>query len=242
MGKTGRLTLALSVVSMVTLGLTGCAGLFSDLSPKASTPTPTATQEPTPKPTEEPAPAEEPWERFADPRLEYTFELPPGWSAELAFEDPEYSVAGFDLVDESGATQLHFAQRVMGLGGGCTDTPSLPITELDSVPFDLAGYVAESADTSPATLVQPRFVYRVLELDSGVVGSVAVIDDEAEEYCFYYNLLHTDKGLMSFADTLQFGHHEPPHVFGSLAEAQAFMQTDEYRTLKRVLLSLETVR
>lgn len=239
MSNNGRLIRILSIACVMALGLMGCAEEPTGTEPETGI-HPTATAEPESKP--KPKPVEQSWDRFSHPSLDFTFELPPDWSAELAYEDPDYGVANFDLIDKTGAVQLQFAQRVMGLGGGCTDTPYLPITELDSEPFDLPGYAPEEEVHASITLTPPRFVYQVLELDSGVVGSLAVIDEQPEEYCFYYNLLHTDEGLMSFADTMHFGQDEPPRTFESMDEAEAYMQTDEYGMLKRVLLSLEMVR
>lgn len=239
MGNNSRLIRVFSVACIMALGLAGCAAETTDPDPEPAI-HPTATAEPESKP--KPKPVEQSWDRFSHPSLDFTFELPPDWSAELAYEEPEYGVANFDLIDKTGAVQLQFAQRVMGLGGGCTDTPHLPITELDSKPFDLPGYAPEADIHSSITLTPPRFVYRVLELDTGVVGSLAVIDEQPEDHCFYYNLLHTDEGLMSFADTMHFGPDEPPRIFSSRSEAEAYMQTDEYGTLKRMLLSVETAR
>lgn len=213
----------------------------------AETPRPTATSEapssPTPAPTPAPAPTptEEPWERFSDPRFPQSFEVPSDWTVQergSAYSDT--GLSQFELLDAAGERRLYFSSDVQGLGGACGALPALAVEELDSEPLDLPGYAPPAS--SDVELVAPRFVYRASQLDDRVVASLSVSNDVPIDSCVYYNLLHLESGAMVFADIMQVDSAPPgptpPRTFASMVEAEAFMDSDEYATLKRVLLSL----
>ena len=217
--------------------LAGCA-------PEQAPETPQATASPKPTPSAErppdPAPDEEAWERFADPRTPGSFEIPPGWTvSESEYSEPEYELYRFELRDVEGETQLTYARKVMGLGGGCGDDPEsyLTVTELDATPVAIPGYVP-NAESRP-NAIAPQFSYRAIEsaLEPGVFATLALSDTGPGEYCFYYNVLTTDSALVLFADTLQASTSDAVRHFDTMEAARAYMETEEYTTLKRVLLS-----
>ncbi|WP_449283872.1 hypothetical protein [Leucobacter sp.] len=230
-----------AVAILLCAGATACAPEPGP-PPTTATPSPTPTPDPTtPAPT--PEPTEEPWERFSDPRFPQSFEVPPDWEvreipSEYAAED-QYQL---EVLDAAGAVRLHLLTGVQGLGGACTDAlPVLTIEELDSEALELPGY-APPADAAPVESVPPRFVFRAAQLADRVVTSLSVSDDAPAPSCMYYNLLRVQEGPMAFADAVQVDGSEanpaPPRTFASMDEARAFMGTEEYTTLKRVLLSL----
>lgn len=222
----------------------GGLGLLLLLGATACAAEPTATVTTTEQP---PAPqvsesAEERWERFSDPRFPQSFELPPGWAVR---ESPSaYDAAGpyqFEILDAEGETQLRFMTGMQGLGGACTDAlPALVVEELDSRTIELPGYAAPTA--APEQLVPPRVVFRASELEDRVLTSLSVSNNTPADACMYYNLLHLDAGPMAFADAVQVDsstpNPAPPRTFASMDEARAFMQTEEYATLGRILGSL----
>ena len=238
--------------SAVAIGALGAALLFSACAPSPEPgPTPTTSKpspKPSPEPTEEPAPEPEAqWERFSDPRTVGSFEVAPGWSVvESERSEPEHEIYLFDVVDEEGDLQLTYARKVMGLGGGCGGDASGPdessfltVTELESVPVEIPGYV-RYGDALPGT-TPTQFTYRAIENAhaEGVFATMAVSDTSlGAPYCFYYNLLQTESALVRFADTLQVSISDATKHFGSMDEARAFMQTEDYAKAKRMLLSL----
>ena len=228
------LVLVVAAAIGVLLGAVGCA-------PSAEPPTtsePTATTAPTETPTVTPAPTEAPWERFSDERMNYSFETPPGWTVEeLPTSYESEGIVQLAILDPSGARQLYFSSGVVGLGGACGTTPPIVIEELDEVSVDIPGYVPMADPINP--LVPPRVVFRAFESEQGVIASLALTDEQPVESCFFFNLLHPEAGMMVFADALQVSADAPPRTFASMDEARAFVETEEYATLQRILSSLQ---
>lgn len=212
--------------------------------PTTSKPAPKPSPEPTAEPTPEP---EAEWERFSDPRTVGSFEVAPGWRVvESERSEPEHEIFVFDVFDEAGELQLRYARKVMGLGGGCggdatgpDETSFLTVTDLEAVPVEIPGYVRYSGALPGTTPTQ--FTYRALESAhaDGVFATMAVSDTSlGASYCFYYNLVQTESALVQFADTLKVSVGDATKHFGTMDEARAFMQTEDYEKAKRMLLSL----
>ncbi len=247
------LTCAAAVLCSAIL-LTGCATEPSTAPGATSTPstsdpsaTPTETSEPapTPKPTTPPEPTPEPWDRAGDAAGPVSFELPTGWS--LVRLPSAYDEIGFfqaQIVDPDGAAQLYFSNRVTGLGGACTpEMATLHIEELDAEPVEIAGFVPEPTDEAGAPTTDARFVYRVSNLGDGAVASLSLANFTPRDSCMYYNRLlggtgATPSNSVVAADWMQVDSTSSGRVFASRAEAEAFMQTEEYATLKRILMSM----
>lgn len=227
-------------------GLAGCAGSSApdptpSAKPTTAKPTTTApppqTSTPTPTPTPTQTPVPEQWHRFTESRIAQSFEVPPGWTVvEQSSANAESGIVQFRVNDAQGKQQLYFASSVSGLGGSCGNAPALVVEELDAEPTTIPGYAPLA--NPPATLTAPRFVYRAIQTGQGVVASLALTDEQLPPACFQYNLLNPAAGTMVFADAVQVSAEYPPHLFASMDEAKAYMQTDEYQTLKRILRSL----
>lgn len=237
------------VTICMAIGATGCAGSSApDQAPPAkrattasptqapqATVTPTPTETPTPTPTETPAP--KPWHRFTDDRMPYSFDVPPGWTVvEQPAAGAKSGYLQFLVNDDQGNRQLYFSNMVSGLGGTCENAPTLLVEELDTQAATIPGYTPLAS--APVSLGAPRFVYRAMQTHAGVVASLALTDEQMPPACFLYNLLNPAAGTMAFADALQVSAEYPPHLFASMDEAKAYVQTDDYQTLKRILLSL----
>lgn len=221
--------------------LAGCAP-EPDPAPPV-TPAPTASPSPDPEPS--PEPSEETWTRFADPRMPQSFEVPPGWSVtELpGAGEPgatnELGIYQFAVLDPEGAQQLFFASRVQGLGGACGDLPQVEFAPLDETQVEIPGYVA--APDGVTELFSPQeVVFRAGQVAEGVIASLGLVDSHPPVSCMYYNLLHTEGGLMVFADRMQVDTYAPEEqrLFATMDEARAYTETEEYRTLVRILSSL----
>ncbi|MEB4614634.1 hypothetical protein OOT08_08290, partial [Leucobacter sp. M11] len=210
-----------------------------------STPKPSATAEPSasPTPSSSPSPTEAPrpeWDRFEHPDVAYTFEVPTGWSTRVTPQEIDPSVPplhAVSVVDRAGRVQLTLLDALYGLGGAGGDP--VPFRVLDSAPVAVPGTIRESdLDTDP------QFVYRAVEYPSGVTASLALSSSAPSldgTTSFFYNELRFPAGGISFADSLQVSEFSAAEgntrSFASMAEAEAFMLTDEYETLKRVLTS-----
>ncbi|WP_125098137.1 hypothetical protein [Leucobacter chromiireducens] len=222
-------------------------GLLAGCAPEPAPPAPTA--EPTPAPTTsaepDPEPTEDAWTRFSDPRMPHSFELPPGWTvSELVGdgqpgETNDLGAYQFGIFDPDGTRQLYFASRVQGLGGACAHLQQTEFEVLDNAQLEIPGYVP-AQDGNVALFSPPEVVFRAGQLTEGVVASLGLADSHPPASCMYYNVLHTDSGLMAFADRLQVDTFAPEEqrLFATMDEARAYTETEEYRVLVRILSSL----
>ena len=115
-----------------------------------------------------------------------------------------------------------------------------PFSTLDAVVLDIPQKAAKLKERGPS-----EFVFRVIQSDK-VYGSMALNDAElapGTTTCVLYNSIlgPEDVPIVSFGDTwsLQQDGKDAPLTFASVAEAEAFMQTQEYKDIKRMLISLE---
>ncbi|WP_156322417.1 hypothetical protein [Leucobacter musarum] len=234
--------------------LAGCAAeptpdpVATSAPPTSESPsvTPTATPEPTPEPTQTPAPTPDSWVRSGDARGPVSFELPPGWS--LVHLPSAYDDMGFfqaQIVDAAGVGQLYFSNRVTGIGGACTgEMATLHLEELDSAPVEIAGFAPAAADPAGTPTTPVRFVYRVSNLGDGAVASLSLANSTPRDACMYYNLLlggavGSESTMVVAADFMQVDSTSSGRSFATRAEAEAFMQSEEYATLKRILMSIQ---
>lgn len=221
----------------LTLGLAGCAPEPAD----GPQPEPTSTSPSTPTPTEQQ------WQRFTDARVPQSFELPANWSVRVEYEEPANEIFGFGIFDAADAKQLELRWRVMGLGGGCGDEDPTTFPEfvvLDRADLALSGYAAPTDDAAPERFVQPHVAFTAFQNGDRVETSLAVVNTEPGGSCRYYSLLHTSQGYLHLGDGYQIPRDAETddftskHFFATMAEAKAYVDTDEYKTLKRILASL----
>ena len=182
------------------------------------------------------------WQRISEPKGPVSFELPPGWRferSETAYDEP-YGIFGGVVRNEAGTAMLTYANWAMGLGGACTpQLPKVNVTELDSTPVSPAGYQAATSGGGAESLVAPHFAYRLAEFDGGVLASMALTDRQpVQGTCMFYNLVSTTGRTGFFTTHMQVDTNTKPGLHDSRQAAEAYMQTDEYKQLKRVLLSV----
>lgn len=193
-----------------------------------------------PPPEQQTVEEETVWQRFTDPRIAYSFEVPETWSVEYNGGDPGQGIYEFEIYDEDGERQLDYLSALYSswTGEDCPgDGVTLDVTELDATPISLY----EGADPEESGL---RFVYRIAHSDGmPYVGSVALTSgpEELGGTCVISNVSQME-GPALFADTRRINFINPERYdrdFDSLEEAQDFMQTDLYKNLKQIILSLE---
>jgi hypothetical protein len=211
------------------------------LTPSA-TPTPTPSSTPPATATSTPTPvAAVSWTTFTDATGQATFEYPAGWALSQmpqTIDGGAYNVV--EVKNAAGRTMATLQLVYDGAGGPVCPDPK-PYQTLDSVVVDIPQKAAKLKE-------HPRgpsaFVFRVIEGDK-VYGSVALTDGDLAPQpttCGLYNgILGPDKvPFTHFGDTvwLTADGNDAPLTFDSVAEAKAYMGTQEYQDVKRMLISL----
>jgi hypothetical protein len=207
------------------------------------TPTPTATRTATAAPTQTPVPAPTAaaWTTFTDATGQATFEHPVGWTVSEApqtIQGGSYNVV--EVKNTAGKTMSTLRLVYDSTGGPVCPEPK-PFQPLDSVVVD----IPQKADKLREFPHGPSaFVFRIIQGDK-VYGSLALADGELAPKavtCGLYNgILGPDNvPLAHFGDTewLTADGRHAPHTFDSVAAAKAYMQTQEYQDVKRMLISL----
>ncbi|WP_181038618.1 hypothetical protein [Arthrobacter sp. ZGTC131] len=212
-----------------------------------ATPTPTvtpsatraATATPTPTPTPTPPAAALTWTTFTDATGQATFEHPLGWTmseAPKTIEGAPYNVV--ELKDAAGKAKATLRLLYDSAGGPACPDPK-PYRTLDSVVVDIPQRVAKRSGQGPSA-----FVFRIIEGDK-VYGSLALADEDlapAPTTCGLHNGIIGPENvpIPQFGDTewLMADGKDAPLTFDSVAEAKAYMGTQEYQDMKRMLISL----
>lgn len=256
----GLLTIAAAAVTAGALVVTNL-GSLTDVPEPANTATVVPTATPTPSPTSTPTPSataspmetagvpmptSSAWKTFTDVTGQATFEMPAGW---FAVQSPRM-IDGkpYSSLSVRNAQNKHMAELIFiydRAAGGCA-APK-PFTVLDSVDLDIPqkpAKVAEFSGNKGSALGPSRFTFTVVEGDR-VYGSVALSEEHelpGTPACSYSNLIlgPEDVPLIAFGDveSLMADGSNAPLVFDTVAEARAYMQTQEYQDLKRMLISL----
>lgn len=228
--KAAVITLLAASIAL-TGALTGCA--------QQSPAQPAASEQAEASTKEAPEQAPEVWERFTDPRIPHSFELPPGWSVTELGADPATDSYLFGVLNPAGEQKLQFSNRAQGMGGSCGPAdPVLELEELDSREVELPGYVAAAPDSD--RYAAPRIVFQAAPVDGAVVASLSLADSVPLPGCMQYNLLQVEQGPALFTTNIQLSSYSLDNqwVFASIDEAKAYAETEEYEQLVRVLGSL----
>ena len=160
-----------------------------------------------------------------------SFLLPAGWTAVevLPVASIYPTTTGVEVYNEDGGRVAIFEHWFGGgLGGACGPGEYVG-TELDSEPVDLKAAWAADAGV--------RFSYRIQDrtpAGDGVfyhLGLVGKGSDELLNTCHLFSLVTAGDGSI-----LSFANRGP--VFRSVAEAEAYMDTAEYRNVRSMIVSL----
>lgn len=176
--------------------------------------------------------------RYVSAAAGVSFTLPDRWTVEestdRAAEYPGTKVIVFNEARMQVAELYHGVTG--GVGGACGPGP-YKMTELDTAP---------ALDTPWASAKGVRFSYRVLDMRAAggafdyQVGLVDDVSGQVKDSCLMYSFVSgAPKGTLSFADrTYQSQRNDDP-IFNSLAEAEDYMRSPEYKKLKAMILSLQ---
>ncbi|MBD1541698.1 hypothetical protein G9E11_05430 [Arthrobacter sp. IA7] len=253
----GVVTLAAAAVTAGVLVATNLGPLASapapagTVGPSASetagpaTPTPAATPSATPSATATPAPtstaAAVSWTTFTDATGQAAFEHPLGWTVSQTPQTIDGGAYNIVEVKNAAGKAVATLRLVYDATGGPVCPDPKPYQTLDSVTVDIPQKAAKLREHPQ---VPSAFVFRVIEGDK-VYGSLALTDGDLAPQtttCGLYNgILGPDRvPFVQFGDTvwLTADGKDAPLTFDSVAEAKAYMGTQEYKNLKRMLVSL----
>lgn len=172
-----------------------------------------------------------------------SWEMPPDWTAALESGPDEMGHLTYTIASPSGKVRLRYGHRNWGLGGpGCIPDikPAYPYQVLDTTDLSVP---VEAVDWQGA--VPPRVAYEAIQFPDhvgvglGDVDALQGIDDTACEFLHFMN-------TTSLARIVWFGAEYPQpdgtwgdQSFSTMAEATAYIDTDEYKTLTHILGSLQ---
>jgi hypothetical protein len=257
----GVLTLAAAAVTAGVLVATNFGALISAPAPAgpvaptssettaAASAKPTATLKPTAARTVAPAatataaptPAPVTWTTFTDATGQATFEHPVGWTVSQMPQTIDGGSYNIVEVKTAAGKTVSTLRLVYDVTGGPVCPAPKPYQTLDSVVVDIPQKAAKLKEHPQGP---SAFVFRVIQGDK-VYGSLALADGDLAPQpttCGLYNgILGPDNvPFAHFGDTvwLTSDGQGAPLTFDSVAEAKAYMATQEYRDTKRMLISL----
>lgn len=238
---------ATGVVTLVlALALAGCAGTPAGSPPGDPTSSSSSSADPTPTPTVE-------WVSYQTPDGSASWEMPADWTVTVGSEESYATgetVPTYTILDEDAVARVALNVHIGGIGGpGCeVMSPLYPYTLLDSA--------------EPASSVPGHVWYETIDGPSGVTAALHLVPSdtpEPTESCGPdWGFVPTDElGIISWRAlvplTEPVDQRSDPDAYAALptdeaggvisfadpAEAQAFMDTELYQTLRRILSSLE---
>lgn len=219
---------ALVGIVMLAMVLVGCT---STALPTETAPSPSATA--TPK---------DAWVKFTtDDGLAF-WTMPSDWSAIRQGTD-ELGQVTYDVNEPDGHVRLRYAHKINGLGGpGCIPgyKPAYPYQTLDHT--DIVLPVAESGYAGE---VPPRVAYEAIQYPDhvsaglGITNGLQGTDGTACEFLHFVTMTSAAQIIEFAAQYPAAGGPWGDKTFTTMDEAQAYRDTDEYRTLTRILASLQ---
>ncbi|MDQ0864290.1 hypothetical protein [Arthrobacter globiformis] len=207
----------------------------------AATPKPTATRTAAATAPAAPKPAPVTWTTFTDATGQATFEHPLGWRVSQTPQTIDGGAYNIVEVKNAAGRTMATLRLVYDVTGGPVCPAPKPYQTLDSVVVDIPQKPAKLREHPQGP---SAFVFRVIQGDK-VYGSLALADGDLAPQpttCGLYNgILGPDNvPFAHFGDTvwLTSDGQGAPLTFDSVAEAKTYMATQEYRDVKRMLISL----
>ena len=199
---------------------------------------PSATPTATPSTTPTPAPAV--WTTFTDSSGQATFEHPADWtvaeSVLAAGTGPGYWTSDITVTNAAGKPVARLRTIPQASGTGAT---AVPYQTLDAVTLDIPQAASGGARTGPT-----QFKFRILE-GAAVYGALT-IDSSGVPASGKAGQLLSSVRTPEGVPAITFGTGQvlaadgrDGLTFASVAEAKAYMASQEYQDVKRMLISLE---
>lgn len=243
-----------SVIVSVAAGLSGCSDfVIGDRQPttapaESAAGTSAATSAaPTAMPMlpERAAPGDG-WTVFTDEQRLVSFELPEAWTVEL-IENPgegfEEGGLHYEVSTKDGKTVAELHTRISSRTQECEQDNASPYTVLASEPIDLPS--TGEAEGS----IEPRFVLRLIQgfRFFSSYGLTDVVGGAENAACVLSNTVQGPEhvGLYSFGDRVELSAPDPAQVssrtesFPTIAAAQKRFTQDDFKQIRRMILSLQ---
>lgn len=219
---------AVLVLSLaIALTITACARESQEPPPASSS-------------TQAPTASERPWNRFTSDRISYSFETPGDWKVvDISQKQGQPAESfSFEIQDPTGVARLRLTSGSYVSFGNCLGAEAFVVQELDSAPT-----VVQSDGANPA----PRFVYRVGQVGGEVISVLAVtssaVTDRSDCIHAIGGIGSNNQDSFSFGESTVIGYHPGMELryrtFKTMDEAKAYTTTDEFKTLRRILTSLQ---
>lgn len=244
----GAMTIAVAAVAAGVLVVTNLGALTTAPEPASSVvatessapASPSATPTASPSATPAPPPAPAVWATFNDSSGQATFEHPADWSVAesvlAAGTGLGYWTSDITVTNAAGkqVARLRTIPQASGTG-----LPALPYQTLDAVNLDIPQAASGGARTGPT-----QFKFRILE-GAAVYGALTIDSSGAPASGKAGQLMssvRTPEGVpaITFGTGQVLAADGPDALtFASVAEAKAYMASQEYQDVKRMLISLE---
>lgn len=242
----GAMTIAVAAVAAGVLVATNLGALTSAPEPASTVvatefPAPaSATATPTATPSATPTPAPAAWTTFTDSTGQATFAHPADWRVAetvlAAGTGPGYWTSDISVTNAAGKPVARLRTIPQAAGSGAT---AVPYQTLDAVTLDIPQAASVGARTGPT-----QFKFRILE-GAAVYGALTIDSSGAPASGKAGQLLSSvlsPEGVPA----ITFGTGQvlaadgrDALTFASVAEAKAYMASQEYQDVKRMLISLE---
>lgn len=183
------------------------------------------------------------WKVYTDPDRVLSFEVPADWVVQRQVKPSQPSDNGvhLDIRDSSGKLAAELHTRLKLPADKCSAGDVTEMRVLLSEPAKVASVASKET-------VEPLFVYRTL-LGYQYFGSYGLTDKPAGngfQACTVENTVNGPDavGTYSFGTSVRHGTPEPGKetglldLYGLIAEAESFIETKRFATVKQVILSL----
>ncbi len=168
------------------------------------------------------------WQQVPVPSGAATFRIPADWSVAEA-------AGGLDVLRADGERQLGYAERVSGGDGSCVDGSGTPVAWRTAV--------LDRQDVALDGATGVAFGAAALQLGEQWVVSVGLrpAADAQTPRCPIVNIIETTAGLISFGSEVIVTGSGPgaPWAVESAAAAEQYLASEEYATIRAILMSLE---
>lgn len=244
----GAMTIAVAAVAAGVLVATNLGALTTAPEPASSVvatettvaATPSATPTATPSATTAPPVAPVAWTTFSDTSGQATFAHPADWNVTetllTAATGVDSWTSEITVTNAAGKSVARLGTIPPAFGTG---TPAAPYQTLDAVTLD----IPQAPGGAPSGLTQFKFrvlgggeVFGALTIDSSNLPASGVAS-------MLPSTIRTPLGVPAVtfgtSQVLTADGREQQRKFASLAEARAYMASQEYKDLKRMLISLE---
>jgi hypothetical protein len=181
------------------------------------------------------------YKTFTDSTYNISFQYPSNWTVgepRFSQSDMPYWNRDIDVSNENGELMARLSLGVSGLGGTCGPDANTTFTVLDSTDSLITASKQVAATFVVYQNTQGRYLgYYGLQDSYTTVGDYSI--------CLFYDVFTSnikfdddqDYGLISFGNGVTTNTNTSAKQFDTLDAARTYIQSDEYKAIKKMLLS-----